>query len=185
MKKWTTTLQVRVEKSLDYEWPDPLWFCLALNPLSYLLNRTNYGCGIHYGDQEMQRLNYLLYMDDIKLYVATNNQLQELLRLTQTFLRDTKIVFEIEKCKTLRIAKGKLEMRNFTTEGEDTMEAMNEDDMYRYLGHMQAKQIRHARMKQKLGEEYLNRTKSVLKTKLSGKNTIKAINTYATASTKF
>jgi len=35
-------------------------------------------------------------------------------------------------------------------------------------------------MKQKLGEEYLNRTKSLLKTKLNGKNMIKAINTYAT-----
>jgi len=46
---------------------------------------------------------------------------------------------------------------------------------------MQAKQIKHARMKQKLGEECLNRTKSILKTKLNGKNTIKAINTYATA----
>jgi len=45
---------------------------------------------------------------------------------------------------------------------------------------MQAKQIKHARMKQKLSEEYLNRTKSLLKTKLNGKNMIKAINTYAT-----
>ena len=45
----------------------PLWFFLALNPLSYLLNRTNYGFGIHSGNEEMQRLNYLLYMDDIKL----------------------------------------------------------------------------------------------------------------------
>jgi len=43
------------------------------------------------------------------------------------------MVFGIEKCKTLCIAKGKLEMRNFTTEDDDTMEAMNEDDMYRYL----------------------------------------------------
>jgi D-mannonate dehydratase len=33
-------------------------------------------------------------------------------------------------------------------------------------------------MKQKLGEEHLNRTKSILKTKLNVKNTIKAINTY-------
>jgi len=49
------------------------------------------------------------------------------------------------------------------------MEAMSEDDMYRYLGHMQAKQIKHAWMKQKLGEDYLNRTKSILKTKLNGK----------------
>jgi len=90
------------------------------------------------------------------------------------------MVFGIEKCETLCIAKVKLEMGNFTTEDDDTMEAMNEDDMYRYLGHMQAKQIKHARMKQKLGEEYLNRTKSILKTKLNGKNMIKAINTYAT-----
>jgi len=120
-------------------------------------------------------------MDDIKLYATTNNQLQELLRLTQTFSRDIKMVFEIEKCKTLCVAKGKLEMRNFTTEDDDTMEAMNEEDMYRYLGHMQAKQIKHVRTKQKLGEEYLNRTKSILKTKLNGKNTIKTIKTYATA----
>ena len=60
------------------------------------------------------------------------------------------------------------------------MEAMNKDDIYRYLGHMEAKQIKHIQMKQQLGEEYLNHTKSILKTKLNGKNTIKAINTYAT-----
>ena len=32
------------------------------------------------------------------------------------------------------------------------MEAMNEDDIYRYLSHMQSKQIKHVQMKQKLGE---------------------------------
>jgi hypothetical protein len=71
-------------------------------------------------------------------------------------------------------------MGNFTTEGDDTMEAMSEEDIYKYLGHMQSKQIKHAQMKHKLGEEYLNRTKSILKTKLNVKNTIQAINTYAT-----
>jgi hypothetical protein len=50
---------------------------------------------------------------------------------------------------------------------------------------MPAKQIKHARMKQKLGEEYLNRTKSILETKLNGKNTIKAIKTYATSVLNF
>jgi hypothetical protein len=50
---------------------------------------------------------------------------------------------------------------------------------------MQSKQIKHAQMKNKLGEEYLNRTKSILKTKLNGKNTIKAINTYATPAPTF
>jgi len=44
-------------------------------------------------------------------------------------------------------------MRNFTKEDDDTMEAMNKDDIYRYLGHMHSKQIKHAQMKQKLCEE--------------------------------
>jgi hypothetical protein len=79
------------------------------------------------------------------------------------------MVLGVEKCKTLSTAKGKLEMRNFTTEDNDTMEAINEEDTYRYLDHMQSKQIKHAQMKHKLGEEYLNHTKSILKTKLNGK----------------
>ena len=37
--------------------------------------------------------------------------------------------FETEKCKTLSTTKGKLEMRSFTTQNNDTMEAMNEDDI--------------------------------------------------------
>jgi len=131
MKKWTTTIQVKVKNhrimrdTIRFQREihqgdslSPLWFCLALNPLSYRLKRTNCGFGIHSGNQEMQRLNGLLYMDDIKLYASTNSQLQEILRLTQTCSRDIKMVFGIEECKTLCIAKGKLEMRNITTEDD-------------------------------------------------------------------
>jgi len=92
-------------------------------------------------------------MDDIKLYAATNSQLQGLLQLTETFSRDIKMSFGIEKCKTLRIAKGKLEMGSFTTENDGTMEAMNEDDIYKYLDHTQTKQMKRTQMEQKLGEE--------------------------------
>jgi hypothetical protein len=89
------------------------------------------------------------------------------------------MTFGIEKCKTFSIVKRKLELRNFTTEEPDTVTAMKEGDIYRYLGHMQTEQIKQAQIKQQLGDEYLTRTKSILKTKLNGKNTIKAINTYA------
>ena len=60
------------------------------------------------------------------------------------------------------------------------MEAMNEDGIYIYFGHMQTKQLKHTQMKPKLGDEYSNRTSSILKTKLNGKNKMKTINTYAT-----
>jgi hypothetical protein len=112
MKKWTTTLKVKVNNNQITSDPiriqqglyqgdslSPLWFCLALNPLSHLLNRTNCDFGIHSKNQEIQQLNHLLCMDDIKLYAATNNQLQELLWLTQTFSRDIKIVFGLKSAK--------------------------------------------------------------------------------------
>ena len=51
--------------------------------------------------------------------------------------------FAIEKCKILNFLKGKLEMKSFTTENDDTMEVMNDDDIYNYLGHMQTKQMKH------------------------------------------
>jgi len=76
-------------------------------------------------------------------------------------------------------------MRNFTTEDADTMEAMNEDDIYRHMGHVQSKQITHTQMKQKLGEEYLNRTKSILKTKLNGKKYHKSYQCLHDPSTNF
>ena len=33
----------------------------------FSLNRTNYGFGLHFDNQKIQRLNHLIYMDDINL----------------------------------------------------------------------------------------------------------------------
>jgi len=93
---------------------------------------------------QLQTINYKNFYGSLRLFQET-----------------IKMLFRIEKCKTLCTAKGKLEMRNFTREDDDTVEAMNENDMCRYLGHMQAKQIKHARMKQKLDKENINRTKAI------------------------
>jgi hypothetical protein len=64
MKMWTTTLQVnmninqitndliRIRGIYQGDSLSPLCFCLTLNPLSHLLNRTNYGFGVHSDNQE-------------------------------------------------------------------------------------------------------------------------------------
>jgi hypothetical protein len=88
MKKWTTTLQVKAKNNQIVIDPiriqrglyqgdslSPSRFCLALNPLSRL-NRTNCGFGMHFDNQKIQRLDRLIYMDDIKVHAATNNQLK-------------------------------------------------------------------------------------------------------------
>ena len=119
MKNWTNTLQIKVKNHRIISDPiciqrgiyqgdslSPLWFYLALKHLSYLLKRTKHVFGIHCCKQETQRLNHLLYMDDIELYAATHNQLQELLRLTHTFSRDNKSYFGLKSAKYFALQRG-------------------------------------------------------------------------------
>jgi hypothetical protein len=49
-------------------WKTTLWFCLAINPLTNLLNSTGYGFNIRLNNTTLSKLNHLLYMNDIKLY---------------------------------------------------------------------------------------------------------------------
>jgi len=94
MKNWTTTLQVKAKNNQIMSDPiriqrglyqgvslSPLWFCLALNPLSHLLNRTNYGFGIHSDNQKIQRLNHLISLilrrsrtGTVWFYTSTSNK---------------------------------------------------------------------------------------------------------------
>jgi len=64
------------------------------------------------------------------------------------------------------------------------MEAMNEDDMYSYLGHMQAKQIKHARMKQ-IRRRILKLLKKHIKDKVEWKKYDKSYQYLCDPSTKF
>ena len=48
----------------------PLLFCMALIPLSQLLNSTGYGYKIM-----EKKINHLFYMDDLKLYAQNDDEL--------------------------------------------------------------------------------------------------------------
>ena len=50
-------------------------------------------------------------------------------------------------------SKGESGNKKHPIEDDDAMAAMNEEDMYRNFGNMQAKQRKHDRIKQKLGKE--------------------------------
>jgi hypothetical protein len=83
----------------------PLRFCLAINLLSRILNKTGYGYLI---DRENKtKSTHLLYMDDIKLNAASRKELDYLLKLTESFSNEIKMKFGIEKCKLNSIMKGK------------------------------------------------------------------------------
>ena len=61
----------------------------------------------------------------------------------------------------------------------DKIRTLGENETYKYLGILEAGTIKQVEMKDKIQKEYLRRTWKLLETKLSTRNLIKGINTWA------
>ena len=71
-----------------------LLFYLALNTLSTILNQTTLG----YICNSAQRLNHLQYVDGLKLYTKTENQLKALVSTVDIFKKDISMKFGVSIC---------------------------------------------------------------------------------------
>jgi len=67
-----------------------LLFVLALMPLSIVLQSINKGYVVH---KDLQKVNHLLYLDDIKLYAKSRPKLESLLHSVEIFSNEIRIVF--------------------------------------------------------------------------------------------
>ncbi|KAL0822073.1 hypothetical protein ABMA28_005438 [Loxostege sticticalis] len=183
MSNWKTTLllnEIRTEEIpirngiFQGDSLSPLWFCLAMNPLSALLNDSNNG----YKLTHTTSICHLMYMDDIKLFSKSDQAMKNLIEITKTFSKDINMKFGLDKCRTLRIVKGRVNAsQNFNI--NHSFQSMDLGDSYKYLGIQQDKGIHHIKIKKELTQEYFRRINTLCKKHLYSKNLFKAINTFA------
>ena len=152
----------------------PLWFCLAINPLSKLLNNNSNGFRIN--TKRNTRISHLLYMDDLKLFAETEQKLHESITTVKNFSDNICMSFGLDKCGMLNIKKGKATSSYEAFEG---IEDLNPNTAYKYLGIYQSTKINHKKLKEEFISKYKSRVTRILNTKLSGLNIITAINTWA------
>ena len=88
--------------------------------------------------------------------------------------------FGIEKCAMLVLKRGQVATSNgIKLPGESVIKSVKDGESYKYLGMLQADQIKHQEMKEKVMKEYKRRVRKILETKLNAGNLIKGINTWA------
>lgn len=153
----------------------PLWFCLAMNPLSKMLNATKYGFLIKSATRHSYKLNHLLFMDDLKLYASNRTHLSKLPQTTKQFSDDIKMSFGLDKCATLDVKNGKC-ANSMIPQQNLLIKNLPPEEMYKYLGFQQQLVIEHSKEKECLLERYFHRINMILKTELNSKNKFKAIN---------
>jgi hypothetical protein len=152
----------------------PLWFCLALNPMSSLLNGTQ--CGYKIDKNGHKKLNHLLFMDDLKLYSESREKLRSLIKTVEIFSKDISMTFGLDKCAIVSIRRGMTENQEETFLG---IEELEEHAVYKYLGLSQNARIDHTKLKNEFATKYKARLNKIFNTKLSGYAMIETINTWA------
>ena len=155
----------------------PLVFVLALIPLSLILRKAKAAYEFYRSKEE---INHLLFMDDLKLYSRSEKGLDSLVQTVRVFSEDIGMEFGIEKCAMLVIERGKI-VKSVGIELPDhrIIRSLQEGESYKYLGILEADKFLEEEMKLKVSKEYFRRLRKVLKSKLSGGNLVKGVNTWA------
>ncbi|XP_045477917.1 uncharacterized protein LOC123683063 [Harmonia axyridis] len=188
MSAWRTTLLIdnRGESSMSKEIAikcgifqgdtlSPLWFCLALNLLSKLLNKSKYGYIIN--KTRNCKINHQLYMDDLKLFAANREEMRRLLEIVSSFSQTIGMEMRLDKCAVLDVKRGRVaEGPEIKLWNESKISCLGPQETYKYLGIQQALDIKTPEVKDNFKTKYFARLRSLLKAKLNSKALFTAIN---------
>ena len=149
---------------------------MAMITLTMILRQVNAGYRFS-GSRE--KVNHLLFMDDLKLYGSCNEKLNSVVELEKMFSNDVGMKFGFDKCGVLVVEKGvKKKCEGIEILGGEMIREIDENG-YKYLGVLEAEDILEKEIKENLKSEYFRRVKLLAQSKLYGGNAIKGINSWA------
>ena len=126
-------------------------------------------------DRIEYKLNHLLFMDDLKLFGKNENQIMSLVQTVYLFSEDIGMEFGLKECAAVVLKRGKaVRFDGIQLPNEKIMRGVDENG-YTYLGILELDGIKEQELKNKVSSEYKRRLRLVLKSKLNGKNKLKAI----------
>ena len=120
-------------------------------------------------------------MDDLKLFAKSHDQIDSLVTTLQRFSKNIGMEFGINKSGAVILQRGKIVRNTGVLLPDGKLMKAIDDEGYKYLGILECDNIKENEMKLQLVKEYTRRVRLILKSKLNGKNKIKAMNTWAVA----
>ena len=96
-----------------------------------------------------KKIKYLLFMDDLKLYGKSEDEIKALVSTVEVFSQDIGMEFDIKKCEVIIINKGKVKSADGIElpSGEEMKEI--EEDGYKYLRILEYDRVIEQKMKDK------------------------------------
>ena len=111
-------------------------------------------------------INHLLFMDDLKKpYGKNENQVDSLVPSVRIVAEDMPMEFGIPRCAILLMKRGKVfQSEEIMLPGNKRMRSLNvdENENYKYLGVLEADDVKHSKMKDRIQKEYFRTVKTIL-----------------------
>ncbi|CAG4997932.1 unnamed protein product [Parnassius apollo] len=93
---------------------------------------------------------------------------------------DISMCFGLDKWQTISTDRGKVRLsEGYCLQNGGIINSMTKEETYKYLGLLQSLRVDDREIRTRVTTEYHRRLKAILKSGLNGKNTFKAINTFA------
>ena len=111
-------------------------------------------------------INHLLFMDDLKKpYGKNENQVDSLVPSVRIVAEDIPMEFGIPRCAILLMKRGKVfQSEEIMLPRNKKMRSLNvdENENYKYLGALEADDVKHSKMKDRIQKEYFRTVKTIL-----------------------
>lgn len=132
----------------------PRLFCLALAPISYALEQAVKGYTFsHERLEDPYKITHLLYVDDLKVYAQTSDDLNNALRTVRCLSEKVGLQFNQKKCSTAHLG-GKYEKF-------EQVPVLELGQTYKYLGIEQWLGTDESTAEERIEAEVVRRTKKV------------------------
>ena len=122
---------------------------MSLNPLNQELQKTRYG----YQLDEQTKINHLSYVDDLKPYGTSDNQLTGLINTVKNVSDDIKVEVGLDKCAKASFKRGKkVSAEGILLHNNQVIQDLDQAHTYKYLGVEEGEKVQHHKMKVKIRE---------------------------------
>ena len=109
----------------------PLLFIIVMMPLNHIFRKCTAGYKL---SRSQEKINHLIYMDDIKLFAKNEKELETLIHAVRINSRDIGMEFAKEKCAMLITKSGKRHMTDgMDLPNHDKIRTLGEEETYKYL----------------------------------------------------
>ena len=110
----------------------PRLFTLCLNPVAWKLCSTE---GYRLSRRVGSKVTNLLYIDDLKVFAASQAKLNIILKMTKEAIEDIGLQWNTKKCNVHNVGRGvPVDIAEGFKSGETLIDSLKEDTTYWFLG---------------------------------------------------